>query len=890
MANYVKRNGQLVEDTDGTLKDRVDKLSLGTSPTTALGAQTIGAKPKAVDMAGTKAHKDAVIREQAAPKEQTLEGAQRLQTGVAPAPREADVKAQEKAAQISEFGTLGGRVQAKIEGLAELVVDESILTAQGLDLATGTLRQDFQTFLADPKNQTNLVALLDSIQAQGGSTTEVVQYLQSAGQITGDQAAEAIQDTFTMADLATPEELVQMEALVPGATSMSLPQFEAALEAIQAEEFDRVAELRAEAAALPKGSARLKILQRELAALGAAGATGAEELVDRAIEQIDMADSIIIGGKEYTIEEFLKDDNISDLIESYLDDPENPDHLFNQEEAYAELRQWALDNVDAVEDLQDAAKATQENQVKAQETWDTWNTEYSDFMDMFGFDAESVATSDSVASMTARMQGSSIGQLILQAGTEEGAIAQQHLDDLLKGGPNVKNWSRQYRSAEELMDAMAVVSAAVGAGVMSPDSVLVPKSSLAMLQKRVDLMGTGTKLFGDAAKTLSPRFLMWSADQDETTQEFLASIGANPLYADTLASSFVQDLVMSGTIDASNVDILELGGAEIEALYEEWRNEPAGQGISTQDILTDIYGEGNEPNQREIMELLEDAEEAAALGSQHAEDAVEVYKKLLAGDFNIRGGSLKDFLANGGETAAGTAADAAIATLQDALVGYGSDFSDLPQGMPATLLDDMEGGLSSAEVANYSDAEIAALYADDAMKDKLPNYDAVVQNLAYDPARSQIPASTLNAIQGINVMSEFGIQNLSQADYNEYAEAITFLTSMTDESAIKDILGLDETSPMTEAIAKKLREDADEALDKLIAEGLRRSDLTRQQDEADEIAAYEAEVEIARDSQTRELGDGSYEYYNRAEGRWKPLPSAPTHYEDETDSYGGELL
>jgi len=332
----VKRNGQLFEEKDeDTLMNRVNKVGSPVPPITSLGAQSIGASPDSAKMAGTAAQKTNAIRQAVAPKEQTLAGAQRLegpqQAG------EADQQAQAKAQQLSQLGSLGTRVQNKIEGMIAQSTTNVQLGAQTANESRLAQSMGWMTQGDIEANRPQLEVLQSKIQAYSANPTEegladlvasgmpknqvysLTGLMETGEQATANSVANAMADDFTMSDLDVTEfgydSLEQLSAdLGQDVSQMTVPEFQEAIQQMQMAEFDKIDEIKAQLRALPRDSARAKQLIQQLKDLGDVGTTGTEATVQEAADAIDTADVVEIGGREMEIKDLLSDDGIYDLI------------------------------------------------------------------------------------------------------------------------------------------------------------------------------------------------------------------------------------------------------------------------------------------------------------------------------------------------------------------------------------------------------------------------------------------------------------------------------------------------------------------------------------------------------------------------------------------------
>ncbi|MDB4725792.1 hypothetical protein OAF54_00055 [bacterium] len=345
----VRRQGRLVMEEEQ-------------KPLTPGGAASQGATPDSAKMVGSSAQKKAVVDEAVAAPD-TLAGAQRY-AGPRTQLTATEEAASTKAARLSQLGGLGARVEEQVRAQFQQPLEQAQLQLSPEMLAgfseeeQGLLSQI--TGAATPEERE--AALVGLANARGTDTTQIQSMLQDMGVSLGTQAQEAIGlEQVTMqpelmeefggaeqvaADIGvTPEELA----------GMTVEDFEAKIDELEAQEFSQVEALKAEL-----GSAspirRQEILQ-ELRALGATGITGVEKGVEDIQQQIEEADRVSFGGTEYELGDLLENDAISDAITSAVRNPEALEELRNTEPALAD---WIDSNKESLEGIVTDIEESQE--------------------------------------------------------------------------------------------------------------------------------------------------------------------------------------------------------------------------------------------------------------------------------------------------------------------------------------------------------------------------------------------------------------------------------------------------------------------------------------------------------------------------------------------------
>lgn len=338
-----KRNsfGQLVEtQEDVPLKDKIDQYQIPDVATTVSSAVQSGATPDQAKMAATR--KEPVIQERVA-KEETLAGFERLKGPEQLSPEEKERMAvrQKTAETLKGAGSLANRLMNKAKSAFDLqsqaLEDQTIAEqAKGLigevtdDDLVGvpenlkeTAKTEINAYLTGEKTYEEVLA---SLANQGLTTAQVEGILDTAAGGSVEEAALAAIpgaadmtistlgiDDATRTDLATALGIDDSQL-----QGMTVEQLMHAVESTQQAEFDQMNQLMAQLDALPEGSARRELLEKQLRALGHGGQAALDAQFDAITQDVAENQVIRIGGKEYTTEELLSDSNISSVVEKFL--------------------------------------------------------------------------------------------------------------------------------------------------------------------------------------------------------------------------------------------------------------------------------------------------------------------------------------------------------------------------------------------------------------------------------------------------------------------------------------------------------------------------------------------------------------------------------------------
>jgi hypothetical protein len=340
----------------------IDQLASATgvaAPTSAVGASLIpGSTPDQAKMMGTPAQKEAKIA--AAGGETAIEQAAKLRApSVASAEDEAKKR---KAAGLSQaLGSFGDRATELVEGAFRKVTSQQVQTAPttaGQPAQAGSigLKLDTAAKQLEGKSDTevaNITALINNIATEtdpakrNAATFELNKQLGLTAEsaLTADQAAgligklpetvaaaaqakvtETVGPKLTMEDFGqlgtSPEELSSLFGISPDElNNMSITDLQNKLASVGQAQFGETQQVRSGATSALLSETERGALRDVLTTLEERGVAGAEMQIGEIGKDIVSGSTVSLGGQQYSIEELLASDEMTDIVTQVLGDP-----------------------------------------------------------------------------------------------------------------------------------------------------------------------------------------------------------------------------------------------------------------------------------------------------------------------------------------------------------------------------------------------------------------------------------------------------------------------------------------------------------------------------------------------------------------------------------------
>lgn len=346
MKKQYKSGTQLIKTSAEELQGLSQRAGLPVQPTSPIEAGVIGGTPSQAKMAGSSANIQAA--------QQIALGAQELPTYLRQLQRQAQVGEQERqkierAKQMGQLTSFDTRVQELIE--STLAVTPTQLTAlqinedkvnQDVPVESRELVKSFlnkvannTATLADYQGAGALLGFTDGTNLNQFANSLKTNYLKTPEQTLQGAYATALPDNLQMSQL-TPEGLgfnnwseVAATLKVPEQelTSMTIGQVMNKINQIKAEEFSRVDALQRIIRDPSLGAAEKNAAREQLRALGFSGERAIETDVSRLVDSVNRADSVEIGGKEFSIGDLLSDTHLSGMIKDYIENPEMQEEI-----------------------------------------------------------------------------------------------------------------------------------------------------------------------------------------------------------------------------------------------------------------------------------------------------------------------------------------------------------------------------------------------------------------------------------------------------------------------------------------------------------------------------------------------------------------------------------
>lgn len=597
MPILTKINGQLVEE-ETSLADRV-KAAGTTTPTSPAGAVSIGASPDAAKMVGTPAQKQNAVT-QTVKKEETLQGVSRLSQ-----PRQQATQQETAATQLSntfsKLGSMGTRVQAlvdqRLQGVAQAGNAQATVKGSGLNGALGIDDGQAAAQAADPNSTLSKAkaALQTLSQTPTGPAAELALQtlanlgiqqetarglLDTSAAAIGQQAANATQDTVTASQLDVSQ--LGFSNLAEMAATLGVPEEQLANANVatiqqlardaQQRELATVDTLKAKLAATPVGSAQHSMLMQQLADMGQVGTTGSEAQAQEAVQKLNTADQVTVGGQTMSVENMLKDENLSNLIAQYVQsDPATRDTILPADK-FGDLRTWIDNNQQSLGVLANDLQQTTKQFGTTQEQWDDLaNTAgvpiTEDVMAALipDWNRDTVVTSEQLAAAKDALTNSSIGQLANVPGGKE-ILAKVNADNVAE----LKDMT-----ADEIADAYDAAKLANTyeyqklLGLDGPVDFLTDpalRAKAAEMKPIIDLMknaGVSEKWLNDKDFTkLTPEQMKSLAENPEQYEDFRQYQDTQKKLASASTPAEIFSVIFGGTV----------GDKEIAGVNDELQN------------------------------------------------------------------------------------------------------------------------------------------------------------------------------------------------------------------------------------------------------------------------------------------------------------------------------
>lgn len=364
-------NGVLTQQTGEELQGLAGKAGLVAPPTTPAGTAMIGGTPDQQKMAGTPQQKQAAL---------TM--SQSSQNDLATTEREAQARtqqtgqeqqSQQKSQNLQSLGGLGDRVQQFINtqrqnmantansmtgvtigaadqpaGVGTTPTAAATTAADGTTTSTATtaslLQQvnpadldKFKSLLADfSQNPSNMQDLVDAGNLIGGHAidpTEVPSLYQTADQVAQSSAASSMADTMNVSNLFqqpefgyTPDQLSSLLNVPQDQLqNYTIKQLEDKVREVTANEFSGADQLDKQAQSTQLGTAEQGLAQQAGREASATGMRSTDADMKNLESQIAQGQQISFGGKQYALEDLLKDDTVTQIVGDYLNNPDSPD-------------------------------------------------------------------------------------------------------------------------------------------------------------------------------------------------------------------------------------------------------------------------------------------------------------------------------------------------------------------------------------------------------------------------------------------------------------------------------------------------------------------------------------------------------------------------------------
>lgn len=369
------------QPTISTLANQANTLV----PSSAYAAGAIpGTTPDQVKMMGTPAQKQAKVAQLGG--ETQLEQAVKLRAP-AEATTEDEAKKRRAAAIAQGMGTMGDKAVELVERTFANITGQQVAGAAPAEGATGTITLALDNAAKQlegktPEQVTNITNLINSIatMAPGADRNAATLSLNQALGLTGANALSAdmvpgliaklpetvaqaaagqvkatIGEKLTVKDLGdlgtSPAELAALLGVDEAAISeMSLSDLDNALASLTQTQFGETQAVQAGIVSGVLSQAEKNALRNVLATLEERGVAGAEFQVGQVAKDIVEGRQITVGDQQYSIEELLATDEMTDIVTQVLND-EKSEFSLSLKETSPDLYNWIVSSRAGLENL-----------------------------------------------------------------------------------------------------------------------------------------------------------------------------------------------------------------------------------------------------------------------------------------------------------------------------------------------------------------------------------------------------------------------------------------------------------------------------------------------------------------------------------------------------------
>lgn len=336
-------DGQLTEETGEETQSLASKAGLSAPPTTPAGVGMIGGNADQQKMAGTPAQMGKALSLATDPS-QTLADARR-RTQVRTEQTTAEQAEAQKSENLKSLGGLGDRVGDFINAQRAKLEDKS-KTATGVDTQASTdyqnntgqatdlapIKDILAQLRADPNNMELQLQVNKYLGRNINSVIapeEIDSLYEGATAAVSRAGAQTVDDSLTGEDLFampsfgyTPDQLSNLLGIpADQLNGMNVGQLREAINKTTEQEFNKTTDLQKQAVNPNAGAAERNLAQQAGQEASQTGLRTAEQNAKDINQQIANADTVLFGGKETKIDDLLKDENVSKIVEDYLNAP-----------------------------------------------------------------------------------------------------------------------------------------------------------------------------------------------------------------------------------------------------------------------------------------------------------------------------------------------------------------------------------------------------------------------------------------------------------------------------------------------------------------------------------------------------------------------------------------